>query len=119
MSEETRKKLSESKMGDKNPMKRMQHPFLGKHHSLETRQKMSAAAKARTGRVVSEETKMKLRNAQKKVRVIDSVDLKVYDGIHEAAEKTGCRATDICAICKGRKRSIHGRVWAYYEEWMG
>lgn len=119
MSEETRRKMSESKMGDKNPMKRMQHPFLGKHHSLESRQKMSASAKARVGRVVTSETKMKLRNAQKKVRVIDSVDLKVYDGIHEAAEKTGCQPTKICSVCKGKRRSTGGRVWAYYEEWMG
>ena len=49
-SEETRRRMSEAKKGEK-------HPLYGKHHSLETRKKMSEANK---GKHHSEETKRKI-----------------------------------------------------------
>ena len=54
-SEETRRKISESRKG-KN------HPMYGKHHNEETRRKISAAKK---GKVLSEETKRKLSEVNK------------------------------------------------------
>lgn len=52
---ETRRKMSESKKGDKNQ-------FFGKHHSLESRQKMSESKK---GKPKSDETKRKMSEARK------------------------------------------------------
>jgi len=50
-----RRKLSETSQGKRNPM-------YGKHHSLEARQKMSAARK---GKSLSEETKRRMSEAHK------------------------------------------------------
>ena len=55
LSEDTRKKLSESLNGENNPM-------FGKHHSAEARKKMSEANK---GKHPSEETRTKLSEAIK------------------------------------------------------
>ena len=71
-SEEARKKMSESKKGENNPL-------FGKHHSAETRKKMSEAqinkpksaetrkklSEARKGKHLSEETRKKLSEANK------------------------------------------------------
>lgn len=116
ISDETRKKLSERMLGDKNPTRRFGHPFQGKHHSPEAKAKMSAAAKARVGRYCSIETRMKLRKVQQKKPVIDLTTGRVYAGIHEAAEATGTTATTICAVCRGKRKSDHGHRWQYYEK---
>ena len=55
-SDETRKKISESKKCENNP-------FYGKTHSEETRRKLSEAHK---GRTLSDETRKKMRDAAKR-----------------------------------------------------
>ena len=55
LSEETKKKISEASKGEK-------HPMYGKHHTEETRQKIS---KSNKGRKRSEETKNKISEARK------------------------------------------------------
>lgn len=116
MSEETRQKLRAHMLGDNNPTRKYGHPFKGKKHSEETKAKMSAAAKARTNRTVSEATKEKLRQVQKKRAVINLDTGEVYAGIHEAGEKTGAQPTKICAVCKGRRKTTGGHRWAYFDE---
>lgn len=54
LSDETKQKISESKIGEKNPM-------WGEKHNEESRQRMS---EANIGRVVSEETRQKIGEAQ-------------------------------------------------------
>ena len=71
-SAETRKKMSEAKNGENNPMfgkhhsaethQKMSEAHKGKHHSAETHQKMSEAHK---GKPLSAETRKKLSEAQK------------------------------------------------------
>ena len=62
LSEETRKKISESNNGENNPM-------FGKHHSADTRKKMSEALKGENnpmfGKHHSEETCKKISEARK------------------------------------------------------
>jgi len=116
MSEEGRRKLSESMRGDNNPTRRCGHPFLGKKHTDESKRKMAAKASARVGRIVTAETRSKMREAQKKRAVIDLETGTVYDGIHEAAEVNGLRATDICKVCRGRAKTTGGKRWSYYRE---
>jgi len=53
LSPETRKKMSEARMGRKSPM-------LGKHHSQETKDKI---AEGNRGKIISLETRQKLREA--------------------------------------------------------
>lgn len=113
MSAETRAKLSEHMRGDNNPTRRYGHPFQGRHHTAESKRRMSMAAKARTGRVVTAETRQRLREAEQK-RPVKCVDTGVvYAGIHEAAEACGCAATKICAVCKGKRKTTGGYRWEY------
>lgn len=114
MSEETKQKMRQHMLGDKNPTRKFGHPFLGKKHSDESKMLMSAAARSRIGRVVTPETRAKLRQSEKTRSVIDIETGIVYDGIHEAAEKTGLTATKICAVCKGRRKTTGGKRWKYY-----
>lgn len=116
MSEESRRKIAAGMMGDKNPTRRYGHPMRGKRHTPESRAKMSASAKARTGRVCTPETRAILREAQarKAVRCVDTGA--EFSGIHEAAEATGLDATRICAVCKGKRKSTGGLRWEYIKE---
>ena len=116
MSAQTREKIASRMRGDNNPTVRYGHPFKGKKHSQEAKEKMSRAASARIGRYVSDETKAKLREKQKKRAVIDTITGERYQGIQEAADATGTTATKVCAVCKGRRKSEHGHVWKYAEE---
>lgn len=71
-SKETRRKISESRKrfsGDK-------HPLFGKHHSDETKIKISMALKGRKGHKITEEIKQKMRSS--------TIGLKWYnDGVNE------------------------------------
>ena len=113
MSEETRRKIASHMMGDNNPTRKYGHPMQGKRHTDESKARMSAAAKARTGRYVSDETKAKLRKAQKKTPV-RCVELGIiYAGIHEAAEEFELSPSKVCAVCKGRNHTAGGLHWEY------
>lgn len=116
MSAETRRKLAAHMLGDLNPTRRLGHPFAGKHHSAASRAKMSAAAKARTGRIVTAETRQKLRVAEVNRPVVCTTTGAEYRGIHEAEEATGLTATKICAVCKGRRKTTGGLRWSYKDE---
>lgn len=113
VSEETKAKLRTHMVGDKNPTKRFGHPMQGKKHTEESKRRMSASASARVGRIVTAETRAKLREAQQKRAVIDLETGNVYKGIHEAAEATGLQPTKICAVCKGKRKTTGGKRWAY------
>lgn len=116
ISDETRAKMSERMKGDRNPSRIYGSPIKGKKHTDETKRKMSIAASARVGRVVSDATRLKLRQSQITKPVIDLDTGTIYPGIHEAAEKTGLSATKICAVCKGRRKKTGGKRWAYAQE---
>jgi intein/homing endonuclease len=109
-SKETIKKMSKSK---KELWKRQNHPFLGRSHSLESRQKMSIS---QTGRVTSEETKKKLSKAslgkkhteqsKKKMSIISSAFYKseksipIRRALSEQRKKYWQnKQKELCAIC--------------------
>lgn len=114
MSEDTRRKMADRMIGDKNPTRRYGHPFKGKRHTTESRAKMSASAKARTDRQISEQTRQRLREAQAKRAVICLDTAEIFEGIHEAAEAKGLQPTKICAVCKGKRKTTGGLRWSYY-----
>lgn len=116
MAEETKRKLAAHMKGDLNPTRRFGHPFKGKQHSEESRLKMSAAAKARTGRTLSASTRQKLREAQAKRPVLCIETGVRYESIHSAAEATRLEATKICAVCKGKRKTTGGCRWEYVKE---
>ena len=104
ISEETRKKISDSKKG--------------KHLSEETKKKISESKK---GKYHSEETKKKISDSRN-VKVICLTTNKKFNSIKNAAEFYGIYAANISKCCKGKAKStgkdpITGESlrWAYVD----
>lgn len=106
VTDETRKKISESNMGHKV--------------SLETREKLR---KANTGKNLSEETKEKVRKTRIRKPVVqlskfDNSFIQEYESITCAEKITNTPGTLISACCKGKRKSIHGCIWYYKEDYI-
>ena len=94
-SEVTKRKISDNHAyfrGEKNPL-------FGKHHSEESRKKMSENRPSKpvlqfskTGEFIAE-----------------------YPSTREAERQTGCYQSNICACCKGKYKSTGGFIWKYKE----
>lgn len=86
------------------------HPMYGKHHTEETKQKMSETKKGKFG---SE------HNRSKKVAQYDKQTLKlikIWDSMHNVERELGINNGNISACCKGKRKSAGGYVWKYVEE---
>lgn len=99
------------------------HPMKGKHHSKETKLKLS---KASSGRVFSEESKLLLRGripinkGISKYSSIERIDdqgcIEVFDTAALAASKLGLptnRQSDIIRCCKGKTKKAFGYFWKF------
>ena len=109
-SEETRNRMSKSKTGKKSN-------FYGKHFSEEAKKRMSEAL---TGRVFTEEHRKKIRennpSSKPVLQFSKTGDLIAeYPSIMEAERQTGCNPSHICKCCKGTRKSAGGFIWKYKE----
>ena len=114
----TRKHKSEAFSGEN-------HPFYGKHHSDETKQKIS---KANKGRKYSDETKRKMghkRDKHPQARAVMCITTgEIFTTIEEGAEHYGIKSSsNITNCCKGKKKSCGKHpttneplVWKYLDE---
>ena len=124
VSDETKRKISNSIKGEK-------HYMYGKHHSKETINKMSKSMKGRKGywkgKHRTEETKIKISNALKGKKSHNALKVLcvetgiIYDNMHIASEKTGVSRSGICNCCKGKLKSAgkyNGQKlhWKYIKE---
>ena len=106
--EETLRKMSESRTGKKNPMFGMtgeKNPFYGKHLSEGHKNKISESM---TGN----------HNKPQKAVLQFSRDgefIAEYSSLMEAERKTSLPASNICACCKGKLKSTGGYIWKYKE----
>ena len=96
--DETKKKISESKIGEK-------HPMFGKHFSEEHKKKMSASM---TGNHNSP-TKPVLQFSKTGEFIAE------YPSIMDAERHTGCNHENICKCCKGKLKTCGGFIWKYKE----
>ena len=96
--EKSRKKMSESKIGEKNHM-------FGKHHSEDTKRKMS---ESKIGNHNRPQTPV-LQYSKSGEFIAE------YPSIKEAERQTGCYKSHICACCKGKYKSAGGFIWKYKE----
>jgi len=131
--EETRKKLSEKQMGEKNHMYGrvgLLNPSYGIKRSEKTRKKISEIAKKRGpeknpmfGKKHSDETKEKIRikrlmnkitRSEKKVGCfIGGKLVKKYNSMTEASKDTGSPLSCISMCCSGRMKTSKGFEWKY------
>lgn len=110
--------------GEKNPRHNdplygERNGMYGKHHTEETKQKISEAKK---GKEISEEQKEKIKNFMntshpraKKVQCVETGE--IFLSARKAAEKYGLGNSTISRICNGeRKGSEKTKHWIWYEE---
>ena len=105
--EETRKKMSESRKGDKNPL-------WNKKHSEETKEKIRRKA---IGRKLSAEIRARWSDIRPKKPVIQydkqMNKLNEYAGCKIAGRTTKIDIGDIIRVCQGKQKSAGGYVWRY------
>lgn len=89
----------------------------GKHHTKETKQKLSEANKGENnpmhGKFGSEHPR------SKKVAQYDKTTnelIKVWDSMHEAQRELGINQGSISECCKEKRKSAGGFIWRYVEE---
>lgn len=125
MNKETKQKISQSMMGNKNG--------LGHACTEEKKQKISEAQK---NRKFTEEHKQKLSNAAKNRHVSCSEEKKktlsqnypykkqvyceeldtIYESVQECSRQLGIPATNISKLCNGRGKTLKGYHLRYYND---
>lgn len=114
ITEEHRRKISEAKKGCTPWNKGMKmpddykHPLLGKHHSEETKKKISDAHRG------MKQTLEQRRKKSKKVICIETGI--IYPAISEAAEEYGVDISTISCAVRGKLKTAKGLHWKYYYE---
>lgn len=110
--EETRKKLSKATKGENNGM-------YGKHHSEETRQKLSE----NHADVRGEKNPNYGKEAYNRRKIVCLTTKEVFDSLEQAQKKYGC-GTTLSECCKGKRKSCGKHpitkeklVWAYLEDY--
>lgn len=105
-SDETKKKISDNKIGDKNPM-------FGKKHSEERKKQISEFHK---GKVLSDETKKKIGDSKIKKPVIQKNKngeiIKIYSSVWEIRTTTNFK--NVGKVLKGLMKHCGGYKWEYY-----
>lgn len=89
-SEESKQKMSKLMTGEK-------HPMFGKHHSEETRNRISQSMGVNGILQYSK----------------DGIFIAEYPSTMEAERLTGCNHSNICKCCKGKYKSTGGYIWMY------
>ncbi len=129
-SEETREKIMKSRRLHKKVLTLEQrkaiservsgknHPMYGKHHSLETRQKMSNTRKGEKKQPMTDITKQKLREIRIIKRPILQYDLnmsfiKKYESSYAIKEELGYDNIPINRCAKGRQKTSYGYIWKF------
>ena len=132
----TRKKMSKNHVdikGENHPMYGRtgeNHPMYGKHHTEETKKKISEAKK---GKTLSEETRRKIGEANKGknnpnsklvIQINPSTNeiINTYFGVREAARQTGFDQGNISKCCNDKylrpgNNIYKGYKWMYLEDY--
>ena len=129
VSEEYRRKLSESRKGksswnkgismNEESKKKLSESLKGRVISTETRKRISESLK---GRVISTETRKRMSESAKggpKIKPVSKYDLngifiKTYSSIKEAIrENPKSSSSNIGAVCKGHRIQCGGFLWKY------
>lgn len=125
ITEETRRKLSASKLGDKNPnykkvpseetKLKMSISQTGRHHTQESKDKIANSKKG-----VKRPAEVMAKSADKKRRIIYQLDLKynvlkIWAGVNDTMKVTG--NYNIGRICRGLKEQTPPYIWMFKEDY--
>lgn len=120
--EETKEKIRQSHIG---LLAGEKHPFYGKHHTEESKQKISKNRKGispNIGRKATEEQKQKLKKSRQNIprrfhRQIRCVETgKVYDAVCDAEREFGYNQGRISRVLCGKRKTTGGYHWEYVSQ---
>ena len=124
MSDEARKKLSKSMMGNKNGLghkcseekkKKISDAQKGKTFTKEHKRHISEAKKGKKVGPCSEEKRQRIIASKKDKKAVYCVETNmIYESIQECARQLGLQATLICKVCKGKAKTTGGYHFQYY-----
>ena len=124
MNDETKQKISQVMMGNKNNLghpcseekkKKISEAQKGKKLTEEHKQKLSEAAKKRHT-PCSEQAKENIRKASHKKPVYCEELNKIFESVQECSRQLGIPATNISKLCKGRGKTLKGYHLKYYDD---
>ena len=111
--ENNNNQLTKKKYGENHAnFKGENHPFYGKHHTEETKRKMSEAKK---GKYCGEKN-----HRSKSVVQIDpntNEIVNTYSGTSEVARQTGFKQSAISECCRGKRKLYKGFKWMFLEDY--
>lgn len=92
--------------------------FKGKHHTEETKKKLS---ELRKGKLAGEKNPMYGVRIEKTLKPVKQYTLngeyvKTFDCVKDAAEYVKCAPTNISACCRGKIKTIKGYIWKYADK---
>ena len=124
MNDETKQKISQAMMGNKNGLghpcseekkKKISKAQKGKKLTEEHKQKLSEAAKKRHT-PCSEKAKENIRKASHKKPVYCEELNQVFESVQECSRQLGIPATNISKLCNGRGKTLKGYHLKYYDD---
>ena len=124
MNDETKQKISQAMMGNKNGLghpcseekkKKISEAQKGKKLTEEHKQKLSEAAKTRHT-PCSEQAKENIRKTSHKKPVYCEELNKIFESVQECSRQLGIPATNISKLCKGRGKTLKGYHLKYYDD---
>lgn len=122
MNEETKQKISQALMGNKNGLghpcseekkKKISDAQKGRKLTEEHKQKLSEAAKNRHT-PCSEQAKENIKKASHKKPVYCEELDQVFESVQECSRQLGIPATNISKLCNGRGKTLKGYHLRYY-----
>ena len=116
MSEETKRKISESEKGKKmseESKKKMSKTRTGKKHSEKTKNKIG---KAHKGKIVSDESRKKMSESKEGTPVV-RIDKNLSIVFYKKMSYTEFDTSSISRCCKGKQKTCCGYKWMYAEDY--
>ena len=124
MNEETKQKISQAMMGNKNGLghpcseekkKKISEAQRGREFTQEHKQKLSEAAKNRHVPCSEDKKQILKEKSHKKPVYCEELD-KVFESVQECGRQLGIPATNISKLCNGRGKTLKGYHLRYYND---
>lgn len=117
ITKEHAEKISKALKGKKRPeWSGKNHHMYGKHHTQETKDKISASKTGKPGHPMSEENKKKLSERSSKPVLqytLDGEFIKEWKSATDAAREYNTHASDISGCCNDKIKTSNGFIWRH------